>query len=266
MHSIQPELRVNVTPGSQVIPLEEGGWRLEIPAGPKGRYRLAQLDDYTRQPRHSLPWTPPVTLKLRARLSAASLPGTWGFGLWNDPFALSLGVGGASRRFPALPNAAWFFYASAPNYLSFRDDKPAQGLLSAAFRSPAFPAPLLALGTPFGALLLWAPTARLMRRLLRLFINEDAASLDANPSEWHTYCLHWSGEHLSFELDEQPVFQTAVRPNPPLGLVLWIDNQYAALPPRGRLRIGYLPNPEPAWLEIAGLELSTSPRPLPIFS
>jgi hypothetical protein len=258
MYSKQPVLRVNVTTGSQVTSLKGGGWHLEIPAGPGGHYRLAQLDDYTRQPRRSLPWTPPVTLRLQARLSAPSLPGTWGFGFWNDPFALSLGVGGASRRFPALPNAAWFFYASAPNYLSFRDDKPAQGLLSAVFRSLALPAPLLALGAPFGALLLWAPTAKLMRRLLRTFISEDAASLDTNPARWHTYCLHWGGEQLSFELDEQPVFQTAVRPNPPLGLVLWIDNQYASLPPGGRLRIGYQPNPEPAWLEITNLELTTS--------
>jgi hypothetical protein len=34
------------------------------------------------------------------------------------------------------------------------------------------------------------------------------------------------------------------------------------LPPRGRLRIGYLPNPEPAWLEIAGLEISSSALPM----
>jgi hypothetical protein len=257
MQGIQPDLRVNATPGSQVQPLEGGGWHLEIPAGPKGHYRLAQLDDYASQPRRLLPWSPPVQIKLKARCSAASLPGTWGFGLWNDPFALSLGVGGAARRFPALPNAAWFFNASAANYLSFRGDKPAQGFLAASFRSQALPAPLLALGAPLGMLLLWAPTARIMRSLLRLFIAEDAASLDIDATQWHTYCLNWEEQCLSFELDEQPVFETAILPRSPLGLVLWIDNQTVSLPPRGRLRIGYLPNPAPAWLEIAGLELST---------
>lgn len=255
MKSIKPDLSENATTDAQVTPLAEAAWRLQIPAGPKGRYRLAQLDDYTNLLRRSLPWAPPVTLRLRARLSHVSLPGTWGFGFWNDPFSLSLGLGGASRRFPALPNAAWFFYASAPNYLSFRDDKPAQGLLTAAFRSPWIPAPLLALGAPLSALLMWSPTARLMRRALRTLIAEDAAHLDTDPSPWHTYTLHWEAQRLWYAVDEQPVFESTVLPHPPLGLVIWIDNQYASLPPGGRLRIGYLPNDEPAWLEIADLEL-----------
>jgi hypothetical protein len=42
-----------------------------------------------------------------------------------------------------------------------------------------------------------------------------------------------------------------------LGLVLWIDNQYAAFPPTGRLRIGSLLNPESAWLELADVEVET---------
>src|SRR5512144_3136865 len=109
------------TSGAQVVRLTSGGWRLEIPAGSAGRYRLAQLDDYSNLPRRAFPWQAPLSLSLRARASQSSLPGTWGFGLWNDPFALSLGFGG-ERRIPALPNAAWFFFASAPNYLSLRDD------------------------------------------------------------------------------------------------------------------------------------------------
>lgn len=258
MQSISPHLRTNITPGSRAQPLEGGGWHLEIPAGLQGRYRLAQLDDYASHPRHLLPWAPPITLKLKARCSATQLPGTWGFGFWNDPFALSLGVGGAARRFPALPNAAWFFYASVSNYLSFRDDKPAQGFLAATFRSLVLPAPLLALGSPLGALLLWSPTAGLMRRILRLLIAEDATCLSTDPTQWHTYTLSWESKRLTFELDEQLIFTTTVIPHSPLGLVLWIDNQYASLSPGGRLRIGYLPNPEPAWLEITDLDLSTS--------
>ena len=49
--------------------------------------------------------------------------------------------------------------------------------------------------------------------------------------------------------------QTNISPNGPLSLVIWVDNQYAALPPRGRLRYGTLPNPEPAWLEIRELSI-----------
>ncbi len=68
--------------------------------------------------RHAPPWT----FSLRARLSKADLPGTWGFGLWNDPFGLSLGFGGKPARLPALPQTAWFMHASPPNWLSLQDD------------------------------------------------------------------------------------------------------------------------------------------------
>jgi hypothetical protein len=54
-------------------------------------------------------------------------------------------------RLPALPNTAWFFFASPPNYLSLRDDLPAQGALAAVFRSPRLPASLLVLGAASSA-------------------------------------------------------------------------------------------------------------------
>ncbi len=41
---------------------------------------------------------PPIRLSLSARTSSNSIPGTWGFGLWNDPFGLSLGFGGNPFR------------------------------------------------------------------------------------------------------------------------------------------------------------------------
>jgi len=84
---------------------------------------LAQLDDYARTPRSRLSHTPPWTLQVRARASSVDLPGTWGFGLWNDPFGLSLGFGGGKPlRLPTLPQTAWFMQASRPNWLSLRDD------------------------------------------------------------------------------------------------------------------------------------------------
>ena len=82
---------------------------------------------YARLPRREFSARPPLTFSLRARASSESIPGTWGFGLWNDPFGLSLGFGGNPFSLPALPNAIWFFHASPKNYLSFREDKPAQG-------------------------------------------------------------------------------------------------------------------------------------------
>ncbi len=242
-------LHPRLSAGGQIKPIGENSWRLEIPAGEKSGYRLAQVEDYTSLRRHEFPWKCPSSLSLQARASHQEIPGTWGFGLWNDPFAISLGFGGASRALPALPNAAWFFFASPPNYLSFRDDIPAQGALTATFRSPEIPALLLA---PAGLALPLAflpPGARLLRGLARQIIQQDAGSLPLDPTQWHNYYLEWQKDKLIFEVDGRAVFKTAVVPKSPLGLVIWVDNQYAALPPDGRFAYGNLANQEPAWIE-----------------
>jgi hypothetical protein len=250
MDHATPLLRPSLSRGATVTETRPSAWRLAIPAGAKGRYRLAQLDDYRSLPRRKFPWRPPLTLSLRARASAADLPGTWGFGLWNDPFSVSLGLGGMARRFPALPNAAWFFYASPPNYLSFRNDLPAQGFLAATFRAAPIPAALLALGSPLGALLALPLAAGLARAALRLAVRQAAALVQTDVTAWHTYRLDWNANQVRLHVDDKPVLETPVSPHGPLSLVLWIDNQYAALPPGGRLAYGALPNPQPAWLEL----------------
>jgi hypothetical protein len=220
---------------------------------------VAQLDDYHGLARHAFPWQPPYALELRARISAENLPGTWGVGLWNDPFSFSLGVGGAARRIPALPNAAWLFYASPPNYLSFRDDLPAQGFLAATFRSPHIPAPLLALASPGLVLGTLPPTARLLRGVLRRLIQQDARLVPALPlTDWHTYRLDWQPGCVRFHVDGQEIFSTAIAPRGPLALVLWIDNQFAAFPPNGRITFGSLSLTAPAWLELAFISRQTS--------
>lgn len=248
------QLKPHLSGGGKILPLEDG-WRLEIPAGPARAYRLAQLDDYHGLPRAQLPHRPPWECRLECRASAVDLPGTWGFGLWNDPFSLALGLGGGTRRFPALPQTAWFFYASPPNYLSFRDDLPAQGWLAAVFRSRPAPAWLLALAAPLLPLLVVRPLGRLARRGLRRLIDEEAASLALDPRQWHEYRLQVTPEVVQFFVDRELALETPVSPRPPLGFVLWIDNQYAALDPQGRLGYGTLPNPEAAWIEVRGLRL-----------
>ena len=228
---------------------------MEIPCGPAGVYRWAQLDDYLQSPRSRFPWRPPLRLDLRARVSAENLPGTWGFGFWNDPFSAGLGVSGMARRLPALPEAAWFFYAGPPNHLAFRDDHPAQGFLAATFASRPLSALLLApgaLGLPLLALPL---TARLLRRAAARLIHEGAALVPGDPVQWRTYRIDWLADCARFFVDDREVFSTPVTPRAPLGLVIWIDNQYAAFPPSGRLRTGTSFNPETAWLEVAALEI-----------
>ncbi|MEW5868016.1 MAG: hypothetical protein AB1894_01980 [Chloroflexota bacterium] len=251
------DLRTNLTRGAQVLRQDARTWRLAIPAGPAGRYRLAQMDDYGHLRRSAFRWRPPFSLELQGRASTAELPGTWGFGVWNDPFGMGLLTGGEALRLPTLPNAAWFFFASPQNYLSLRDDLPAHGNLAAVFRAPRWPpiwlTPAL-LGLPLLAL---PPGVRLLRRLGRTWVGEAACVLALDPSLWHSYRLDWQLEQVCFQVDGQTVLSTQVAPNGPLGLVLWVDNQYAAMPPSGRVRYGMLQNPEAAWIELRDLKIET---------
>ena len=250
-----PTLRERDAAGGKVLQTGPTAWHLEIPSGPSGEYRLAQLDDYGRLSRKEFPWRPPLKLNLRMRASAQSIPGTWGFGLWNDPFGTAL-VKGSQVRLPTLPNAAWFFFASPPNYLSLRDDLPARGQLAAAFQSPAkLPAGLI-LSLPLLPLILLPPVGRLLRSQARRYVCQDTAELDLDPTSWHAYEIDWREEVVIFRLDGQKIFETKVNPEGPLGLVIWVDNQYASLPPDGRLGYGTLANEMAAWIEVADLKLT----------
>jgi hypothetical protein len=240
------------TAGASVQEFTPGDeYRLSISAGPANTYRLAQLDDYAKTPRSQFPLHPPLSLNVAARVSSASIPGTWGFGFWNYPFGMSLGFGGTGWRLPTLPNAVWFFGASKENYLSFRDDKPAQGFLAQTFRSPGFhPRLVLAgLALPF--------SRKLTRRLLAKIIGEDGTRPHVDVTQWHRYSLEWRAERVAFQVDGEPVFESPISPQPPLGLVIWIDNQYAAFTPQGKIGFGVLENPEPAWLEIKDIDITS---------
>ena len=269
-----PALTPHFTPSASVTPTPNG-WRLSIPAGPRGQYRLAQLDDYAHLPRSAFPRSPPFTLSLHARASATDLPGTWGFGLWNDPFGFALGFGGTARRLPALPNTAWFFHASPENYLSLLNDPstpfvprasaarrcetagsgqaaPPNGFFAGTFRSLRWPAPLLApalLALPFLAL---RPVSRLLRRLASQIVHQDGSAVGVDVTQWHEYSIRWHGDIVFFAVDGAEILRTPLAPHGPLGLVLWIDNQYAAWRPDGRLGYGTVANPA-AWLEIENI-------------
>ena len=254
------------TPGATVEEIsgddQRQTYRLSIPAGPASKYRIAQLDDYAQTRRSNFPLRCPLSLSLSARASKHSIPGTWGFGLWNVPFGLSLGFGGNAFRLPTLPNAVWFFGASEENYLSFRDPRAstgdldgtsrpsaANGFLAQAFRSPRFDPSLIAAGLalPF--------SRKTTRRLLGNIIDEDGIALSLDVTQWHRYRLDWRENEVSFEVDGVHVFKSNVSPRAPLGLVIWIDNQYAAFTPEGKIGFGVLENPEPAWLEIKDVDV-----------
>jgi hypothetical protein len=231
------------------------GWRLSIPSGDAGSYRLAQIDNYSGLKRSAFAGKAPLRLDLLARASSAESPGTWGFGLWNDPFALSFGFGGR-QQLPALPNAAWFFFASAENHLSFRDGVPGSGALAATFRSEAWQIGLVALASPLAPFMLWRKSAKLLRSWSSKMIKQDAIALSHKVVDWQQYSIVWEEEHVKFLIDEQIVFTSSVSPYAPLGLVIWTDNQAAAWRPDGSFSYSTLASDEPHWLEVKDVQLS----------
>ena len=274
---VEPILSPSKTAGSVVESKGAGNWLLQIPAGPAGRYRLAQVDDYHHRRREDYPWRAPVRLSLQAHVSHGVIPGTWGFGLWNDPFSMSILGGEGVRRLPCLPNCVWYFFASPPNWLSLRDDLPGAGLLAATFYSSwagnapgsgsmrrrlvntarlLVALPLLAMLPGGGGPRLHSARAGLRRATGRV-VQQDSTLLPIDPTAWHSYQVDWQEEVADFMVDGKRLLSSSIAPAGPLGCVVWVDNQYAAFPPDGRVSYGMLENTEPAWLEIEGLELET---------
>lgn len=255
MSSYPSDLQPSLTSGAAITEVSPGTWRFSLPDGGPTKYRLAQLDDYIRLKRRNFLHRAPLTLSLRARASTQNIPGTWGFGLWNDPFSMGILNKRGVLRLPSLPNTAWFFFASLQSYLSLRDDLPAQGGLSATFYSPAWAAGLLPWGLFALPLLALPPAARTLRRLARRIVRQAAVRLPADPTEWHNYRLKWKPERAIFQVDGSTLLETEVAPRVQLGLVIWIDNQYLSFGPDGRPRYGFLACVEPAWIEISDLSI-----------
>lgn len=251
---VKLSMRTDVRGGGKIIQKKPSTWLLEIPPGSSNKYRLAQLVDYKGLSRGKFPWRPPLNLNLRARASAKGTPGTWGFGFWNDPFGMTL-VKGTEVRLPTLPNTAWFFFASPQNYLSLRDDLPGYGQMAATFRSPGKLPLRLIVSLLLIPMIILPPVARWMRRLVRSYVHQDTVEFNIDPTEWHQYEIEWRQNGVVFLLDGQILNKVKVHPRGPLGLVVWIDNQYAGWSPEGRLRYGTLANDQAAWIELEDLNL-----------
>jgi len=242
-----------------------GGWIMEndseqfslnLPPTSSGSYTLAQLDDYMHLHRGEFPHQPPVSLQLEARVSTPDMPGTWGFGFWNDPFSVGLGAGGMRRILPVLPNAAWFFYGSPPNHLSLRHDLPGCGFFAQVFRSPRLPSFLSLFGIPVLPFLQWPNTARILRKAAQALIDSDALAVEIDVTEWHAYSLDLAKQGVGFSIDGRVVFNTPIVPKGRLGLVVWIDNQYFSFTPEGRIGFGFLGMGTAQSMHIQNLSLS----------
>jgi hypothetical protein len=235
-----------------------GGLRFVNPPLGGAKYCNAQIDDYQGLPRRRFPHRPPLRLALRARFShsAGTLSGTAGFGFWNDPFLMT------DLRAPMLPRALWFFYAAPPSDMRLAVNTPGYGWKAAALdvlRPGAVAAlPLAGLGMPLMRKAgiyrrLW-PFFERRFRIAEQLLGEDV--LAGGMRAWHEYVLDWGSQMATFLVDGRRVL-AASAPRGPLGLVIWLDNQYLAVNPAGRLRYGLVAKSETQWMEIDDLHLET---------
>lgn len=237
----------------------EDGYLLELPPIAEG-YGNAQIDDYAGLKRRDYPWRPEVRMCLHAKFShtAGILQGTAGFGFWNAPF------GDPTVPWPALPQAVWFFYGSAPNHLPLApltpkgDIQPGRGWFAATLDAttasaisliPAAPAVILGNQIRSFRQRIWPAVQR------KLGMSYQQIEMDL--TVWHMYELLWTATGCEFWVNGESVLQTAASPRGPLGFVCWIDNQYMAVTPTGRFRWGILRTTKNQWMDIKNLQIST---------
>lgn len=215
-------------------------------------YADAQIDDYGGRKRRHYPHQPGTILSLSACFShpAGQLQGTAGFGFWNAPF------GDPTVPWPALPQAAWFFYASAPTDLPLAPDGAGRGWFAATLDATTWAAWTMA---PFAPLVLFINQfERGLRQVWpraqhRLGIRFQPLPIDM--TAWHDYYLDWGQQGCRFMVDGHTWLHTNCFPRGPLGFVCWLDNQYMIVTARGRVRWGVLPTDTEQSLMIRHLKI-----------
>ncbi len=229
-------------------------WQLILPPVAND-YADAQIDDYglVRDGRKVYPWHPGTVMRLRARFSHSEeqLQGTTGFGFWNAPF------GDPTVRWPALPQAAWFFFASEPTDLPLTQSGPGRGWFASTLDASRRRA--LALIPLAPAVLLLNQFPRIRRSLwpkIQANLGVSFAPIKDAMNAWHEYELSWMSDGVTFAVDGVTVLETPFRPTGPLGFVCWIDNQYLVATANGRFRWGTLATTKTQWLEVDDLNIT----------
>ncbi|MCP5096788.1 MAG: family 16 glycosylhydrolase [Chloroflexi bacterium] len=232
--------------------------RLWVPNG-RSRYTDAQIDDYGRStsstlfPRRHFPWRPGTHLKIRVRFShsVGKLLGTAGFGFWNAPFI------DPTIKWPALPQAIWFFYASEPTDLPFAPEGAGRGWFAGTLNARSGRAKALIPVAPFVVAGNQIPSFQ--KKVWPFIQNQLGISYVQLPdmlTTWHTYEIIWHQAGCHFIVDGKPMLETDFQIKGALGFVCWVDNQYMVVRENGRFRVGTLPLEHPQWMEISSLDLS----------
>ncbi len=233
--------------GQAALVQTDAGLRLINTPARDPAYANAQIDDYQGLARRRFLWRPPLTLTVRARFShpAGQLSGTGGFGFWNDPFAMTGG------RRPTLPRALWFFFAAPPSNMALAAGVPGWGWKAATMDALRWPLIALLPTAPLGVLLMRSPA--LYRRLwpiAQAAMGVSEAQVGAPLTDWHLYGITWREKRAAFHVDDRLVLETQHSPAGPLGLVIWLDNQYMVVTPQGSFAHGCIAKAETQWLEV----------------
>lgn len=235
--------------GQGHIATSTNGLRLLLRGATQHRYSDAQLDDVRGQQR-TLPWQPPLRLTLRARFShpVGQLRGTAGFGFWNAPLM--------PKQMPTLPRALWFFFMSTPGDMPLAAGVEGHGWKVATIdtQAPAALAwlPLAPLVVPLLNIpSLAAPIWRRVQPALRI----QEQPLDVAMDQWQIYSIEWQTTHAAFYVNSKRVMCQAPAPQGSLCCVIWIDNQYAIIEPRGRFGWGLLDVAGEQWLDVDWLAI-----------
>lgn len=263
------DFRAGIGPGWQRQMTGAGGWEstadglcLVNDGASPDVYTNAQIDDYQHLSRGDFPWRPPLRLVLRARFShpgfeetgdpATALSGTGGFGFWNDPFGM------AGPRAPALPQAVWFFYAGQPSNLKLDIDTPGWGWKAATLDARRGQFAALAPTIPLAVPLMNVPP--LYRRLWPIGQRATGVAerrVPVSMSDWHIYSIDWRMDRVIFCVDGRRLLETAGAPAGPMGLVIWLDNQYMQVTPWGQFGWGMVGKAQRQWLGIDWIAVST---------
>lgn len=226
--------------GTGVVKHDEQGGTLLLPHAASNAYSDAQLQDYGGRARKDYPWRPPLHFTVEARFSP-DLLGTAGFGFWNNPL---------SRGIPALPRALWFLSASPPSVMELAQDVPGYGWKAATIDAGRLHA---LMWVPFTPLVLLLCRHRCVRRRLWPFVQRALAVeeqlLNIDRTAWHRYDVYWLNRRVVFGVDGHVVLVANTPPRGPLGLVVWVDNQWARVTPAGSFGAGLLANTAAQWLE-----------------
>ena len=213
-----------VTQGAAIITEPAPGHYVLCIDSDGSTYTNAQLDDYHHLPRTAYPWRPPLLLSLDARFSG-DLRGTWGFGLWNAPYSPLTG------QRPTLPAAAWFF-GNGSGDLRWHPESTATGFKAAQLDARGWQSWLF-----FLCAWLWWPLLQLPRvraylwpwLARQVYLSERMLPYDA---AWHSYALEWTEGGVVWSVDGVVVHRSDAAPAGPLGLCIWVDNQWLVATPQ----------------------------------